>query len=139
MATFGSDEQPLWVAVPTIETAFDAISKEQVSGVEVLPDPTSAAQSARITALAAKARLPSIGGNSVYAKAGGPMTYGPNFSELARRAGAYAAKILKGAKPGELAVDRPTKFEFVINMKAANQIGVTISQSLLQRADQVIQ
>jgi putative ABC transport system substrate-binding protein len=123
----------------SIETAFAAISKERVSGIEVLPDPTLAAHSARIAALAAKARLPSVSGNSVYAEAGGLMTYGPSFPELARSAGRYVAKILRGAKPAELAVERPTKFELVINMKTAKEMGVTIPQSLQLRADRVIE
>ncbi len=67
------------------------------------------------------------------------MTYGPSFPELARSAGGYLAKILKGAKPAELPVERPTKFEFVINMKSAKQLGLTIPQSLQVRADRVIE
>ncbi len=115
----------------SIERAFAAISKERVSGLNVLPDPTLAAHGARIAALAAKARLPSVSANSLYAEAGGLMTYGPSFHEMARGAGSYVAKILKGAKPAELPIEQPTKFELVINMKTAKQIGVTIPQSLL--------
>ncbi len=123
----------------SLERAFAAISKERVSGLNVLPDPTLAAHGARIAAFAAKARLPSVSGNSVYAEVGGLMTYGPSFAEMARGAGGYVAKILKGAKPAELPVERPTKFEFVINMKTANQIGMTIPRSLQLRADRVIE
>ncbi|MBK9607879.1 MAG: hypothetical protein IPO58_16135 [Betaproteobacteria bacterium] len=80
-----------------------------------------------------------MSGNSVYAEVGGLMTYGPSFPDLARSAGGYVAKILKGAKPADLPVERPTKFEFVINRKTAQQIGVTIPQSLQLRADRVIE
>jgi putative ABC transport system substrate-binding protein len=123
----------------SIERAFAAISKERVSGLNVLPDSMLAGHGARIAALAAKARLPSVSGNSVYAEAGGLMTFGPSFPEMARRAGGYVAKILKGTKPAQLPVERPTKFELVINMQTAKQIGVTIPQSLLLRADRVIE
>ena len=124
----------------SIERAFSAISKERISGVNVLPDPTLVGvHGARIAALAAKARLPSVSGNSIFAEAGGLMAYGPSFPELARSAGGYVAKILKGAKPADLPVERPTKFELVINMKTAKQIGVTIPQSLQVRADRVIE
>lgn len=94
---------------------------------------------ARIAASAAKACLPSVSGNSAYAEAGGLMAYGPSFHELARSAGGYVAKILKGAKPADLPVERPTKFELVINLKTARQMGVTLPQSLLLRADRVIE
>jgi putative ABC transport system substrate-binding protein len=123
----------------SVERAFTAISKERVSGLNVLPDPMFAAHAARIAALAANARLPSVSGSSVYAEAGGLMTYGPSFPELARSAGGYVAKILKGAKPADLPVERPTKFELVINGKTAKQLGVTIPPSLRLRADRVIE
>lgn len=123
----------------SIERAFAAISKERVAGLNVLPDPTLAGHGARIAALAAEARLPSVSGNSVYAEAGGLMTFGPSFPEMARSAGGYVAKILKGANPAQLPVERPTKFELVINMQTAKQIGMTIPQSLLFRADRVIE
>ena len=124
----------------SIERAFAEISKERISGVNVLPDPILVgAHGARIAALATKARLPSVSGNSTYTEAGGLMTYGPSFPELARSAGGYVAKILKGAKPADLPVERPTKFELVINMKTAQQIGVTLPQSLKLRADRVIE
>ncbi len=123
----------------SIERAFAAISKERVSGLNVLPDPALAGHAARIAALAAKARLPSVSGNSVYADAGGLVTFGPSFAEMARSAGGYVAKILKGANPAQLPVERPTKFELVINMQTAKRIGATIPQSLLLRADRVIE
>jgi len=123
----------------SIEKAFATIAKERFSGLNVLPDPTLASHSARIAALAAKAGLPSMSGNSVYAEAGGLMTYGPSFRELARSAAGYVAKILKGAKPAELPVERPTKFELVINMKTAKQLGITVPRALQRRADRMIE
>ena len=123
----------------SIERAFAVIAKERVSGLNVLPDPTLAAHGARIAALATTARLPSVSGNSAYADVGGLMTYGPSFSEMARGAGGYVAKILKGAKPAELPVERPTKFELVINMKTAGQIGITVPRALQVRAERLIE
>jgi putative ABC transport system substrate-binding protein len=123
----------------SIQRALAAISKESVSGLNVLPDPTFTAHGALIAALAAKARLPSVSGNGAYAEAGGLMSFGPSFAEMARGAGAFVAKILKGANPAQLPVERPTKFELVINMKVANQIGLTVPQSLRARADREVQ
>jgi putative ABC transport system substrate-binding protein len=123
----------------SIERAFAAISKERFSGVNVLPDPTLAAHGARIAALAAKAGLPSVSGNGVYAESGDLMTYGPSFRELARSAAGYVAKILKGAKAAELPVERPTKFELVINMKTAKQLGITLPRALQLRADRMVE
>lgn len=122
----------------SIDRAFVAISKEHVSGLNVLIDPTLIAQGAQIAALAAKARLPSISGISAFADAGGLMGYGPSFPELARGAASYIAKILNGARPAELPVERPTKFEFVINMQTAKQIGLVVPASLRLRADRTI-
>ena len=80
-----------------------------------------------------------MSGSGMYADAGGLMSYAPSLSELARNAAGYVAKILKGAKPAELPVEQPKEFELVINMKTAKQLGVTMPQSLLLRADRVIQ
>ena len=82
--------------------------------------------------------MPSMSGSSAFAEAGGLMSYGPSFTELARGAGSYVAKILKGAKPAELPVERPTKFEFVINMQTAKQIGLVMPASLRLQADRAI-
>jgi len=123
----------------SIERAFATISRERVSGLNVLPDPTFGAHATKIAALAKKARIPAVSGSGTYADAGGLMSYAPSLSELARNAGGYVAKILKGAKPAELPVEQPTIFELVINMKTAKQLGVTIPQTLLLRADRVIQ
>jgi len=93
----------------------------------------------RIVDLAIKNRLPAMFFFREFADAGGLMSYGPNFGELFRRAATYADKILKGAKPADLPVEQPTKFEFVINLKTAKALGVTIPPSVLGRADEVIQ
>jgi putative ABC transport system substrate-binding protein len=92
-----------------------------------------------ISALAIKRRLPAVSMFVEFAEAGGVMAYGPSLREAFWRGGAYAGRILQGAKPGELPVQRPTKFELVINLKTAKALGLTIPPSLLQRADQVIE
>jgi putative ABC transport system substrate-binding protein len=95
-------------------------------------------QRTRIVKLAAKSRLPAIYGFREFVDAGGLMSYAANTSDMYRRAAAFVDKILKGAKPADLPVEQPTKFEFVINLKAAKQIGLTIPPNVLARADKVI-
>ena len=104
-----------------------------------LDDPVTMTGRASIVAFAAKERLPTIYGLSDFVYGGGLMSYGPNRTEMYRRAGGYVGLILKGAKPGDLAVEQPTKFELVINLKTAKALGLTIPPSLLLRADQVIE
>jgi putative ABC transport system substrate-binding protein len=123
----------------SIEKVFATMPREPAMGLNVLPDTTLGAHATRIAALAERARLPSVGGGATYAESGSLLGYGPSLHELARNAGGYVAKILRGAKPAELPIEQPTKFELVINMKTANQLGVTIPQSLKIRADRLIE
>lgn len=125
--------------VESIESALSSISKERFSGLNVLPDPTFGAQHRRIAALAAKAGLPTVSGSFGFADAGGLMAYGPSYPELARAAAAYVAKILRGAKPADLPIEQPTKFELVINVRTAKQLSLSIPPSLVLRADRVIE
>lgn len=121
-----------------IDQAFVAIIKERTRAIMVFGDPLFSIQRKQIADLARKHRLPAVGSNAVYADAGLLMTYGPSFPESYRRAATYVDKILKGAKPADIPVERPTKFEFVINLNTANKIGLTVPQSVLYRADRVI-
>ena len=121
-----------------IETAFRAASKGRVDAVLVLAGPVVFSQRAQLADLAAKSRLPAIYPQTEFTEAGGLMYYGANTPDLYRRAATYVDKILKGRKPADLPVEQPTKFEFIINLKAAKQIGLTIPANLLLRADKVI-
>ena len=96
-------------------------------------------QRLRIVEFAAEARLPAIYEMSPFVDAGGLMSYGPNVSELIRRSATYVDKILKGAKPADLPIEQPAKFELVINLKSARALGITIPQSVLLQADRVIE
>ena len=122
-----------------LDRPFAAMSREKVGALIVLPSPMFLSERRLIVELAAKNRLPAMFSLSEFAEAGGLMSYGPKFPELWRRAAAYVDKILKGAKPADLPVEQPTKFEFVINLKTARALGLTIPQSILGRADQVIE
>jgi putative tryptophan/tyrosine transport system substrate-binding protein len=136
---FGVKLQYLDVLGPKdIETAFRAASKGRADAVLVLTNPFTFSQRTQVVDLAAKSRLPAIYPQSEYVEDGGLMTYGPSINDLFRRAATYVDKILKGAKPTDLPVEQPTKFEFIINLKAAKQIGLTIPPNVLVRADKVI-
>jgi putative ABC transport system substrate-binding protein len=136
---FGVKLQFLDVQSPKdIETAFRAASKGRAEGVLVLTGPVINAQRKQIADLAAKRRLPAIYPFPEYVEAGGLMSYSANIADLYRRAAVYVDKILKGAKPADLPVEQPVKFEFIINLKAAKQIGLTIPPNVLVRADKVI-
>jgi putative tryptophan/tyrosine transport system substrate-binding protein len=121
-----------------IETAFRAVSKGRADAVLVLGNPIFLSQRIQITDLAVKSRLPAIYERPEYVDDGGLMTYGVNINELYRRAATYVDKILKGAKPADLPVEQPTKFELWINLKTAKQIGLTVPQRVLLKADRVI-
>jgi putative tryptophan/tyrosine transport system substrate-binding protein len=121
-----------------MDVAFDAILKDKNQGLTETGDPMMAAQARRVIDFANSARLPAIYDERGYADAGGLMSYGPDIPAQHRRAAYYVDKILKGAKPADLPVEQPTKFELVVNLKTAKAIGVTIPQSVLLRADDVI-
>jgi putative tryptophan/tyrosine transport system substrate-binding protein len=121
-----------------IETAFRTQSKGRAEAVLVLNSPVLNSQRKQLTDLAAKNRLPTIYDRREFVDDGGLMSYGTNLADLSRRSATYVDKILKGAKPADLPVEQPTKFELVINLKTAKQIGLTIPQSVLYRADKVI-
>jgi putative ABC transport system substrate-binding protein len=121
-----------------IETAFQAASKGHAEGVMVLSASVFVSRRTQVLDLAQKSRLPAIYYRPDFAEAGGLMSYGVNDTDLYRRAAIYVDKILKGAKPADLPVERPTRFKFVINLKTAKQIGLTIPPNVLARADRVI-
>jgi putative ABC transport system substrate-binding protein len=120
-------------------TAFKDISRAQVQALYLVESPLFYGHRKTLAALALQARLPAIYGTKAYANDGGLMSYGPSNPDLFRRAATYVDKILKGARPADLPVEQPTKFELVINLKTAKALGLTIPPSLLQRADQVIE
>jgi len=122
-----------------IETALAAIARERSDALFVSPDPMFASEAERIIRWTARARLPTMYSSRNYAEGGGLMSYSADFAAIYRRAATYVDKILKGAKPGDLPVEQPTKFELVINLKTAKALGLTIPPSLLLQADQVIQ
>jgi putative ABC transport system substrate-binding protein len=132
--------QPMPVEESTdFESAFSAIARGGARSLIVLASPVFASHRSRIAQFVTQSRLPAIYPTSGYVDAGGLMSYGPNVSDLYRRAASYVDKILrKGAKPADLPVETPTKFELVINLKAAKQIGITIPDSVLYRVDRVI-
>jgi putative ABC transport system substrate-binding protein len=126
------------LSLKDVETAFRAAGKGRADAVVVLNSPVYPSQRTQIADLAVKSRLPAIYDRPESVENGGLMSYGVNRNDLNRRAAVYVDKILKGAKPADLPVEQPMKFEFVINLKAAKQIGLTIPQSVLYRADKVI-
>ena len=136
----GVELQPVAVRGPIeFDIAFVAITKKRAGALLVLEDGMIHTHARRIADLAAKRRLPTIFGPGELAATGGLMAYGPGLPDSFRRAASYVDKILKGAKPADLPVEQPTKFELVINLKTAKALGLTIPQSVLIRADQVIQ
>ena len=120
------------------DNAFLAITKGQSEALLLLGDPVAFSYRRRILELVARNRLPAMYTASDYVEDGGLMSYAPNISEQFRRAATYVDKILKGAKPADLPVEQPTKFELVINLKTAKQMGLTVPPNVLGRADKVI-
>jgi putative tryptophan/tyrosine transport system substrate-binding protein len=136
---FGVKLQYLDIQNPKdIETAFRAAGKERADALLVLQSPVFNSQRAQIADLALKSRLPATYPRRAFVEDGGLMSYGASISDLDRRAATYVDKILKGTKPADLPVEQPTKFEFIINLKTAKQIGLTIPPNVLARADRVI-
>jgi ABC-type uncharacterized transport system substrate-binding protein len=121
-----------------IEIAFREASREQADAVLVLGGPVVLPQRTKVAELAVKNRLPAIYNRPEFVEAGGLVSYSASYTDMSRRAATYVDKILKGAKPADLPVEQPTKFEFIINLKAAKQIGLTIPPNVLARADKVI-
>jgi putative ABC transport system substrate-binding protein len=132
--------QPIDVRSPKdIESGFAAMTKERADALIQMDDPFISLQRRRIADLALQRRLPTVSSERIYPEAGALMSYGASFADLFRRAATYVDKILKGAKPADLPVEQPTKFELVINLKTAKALGLALPPSLLQRADEVIQ
>jgi putative tryptophan/tyrosine transport system substrate-binding protein len=125
-------------SVIKIDRAFSEMPKARTQALHVVLSPLMTLNSKRIVDLAAKNRLPAMYATRQFVEEGGLMAYGPSIGDLYRRAATYVDKILKGAKPADLPVEQPKKFEFFINLKAAQQIGLTIPPNVLARADRVI-
>ena len=123
---------------PDLDGAFRTATSERASALNILSGPVLFLRRKRVEDLAAKSRLPAIYPHTEFVEDGGLMFYGPDFFDLFRRAASYVDRILKGAKPGDLPVEQPTKFELIINLKTAKQIGLTIPPNVLARADRVI-
>jgi putative tryptophan/tyrosine transport system substrate-binding protein len=137
--TFGVQLQPYDILTPKdIDAAFRTATKAHADALLVLASALLADHRAQIANLALKRRVPVMYFSGISVEAGGLMSYGPNLTDLSRRAATYVDKILKGAKPADLPVEQPTKFELIINLKAAKQIGLTIPPNVLARADKVI-
>jgi putative ABC transport system substrate-binding protein len=122
-----------------LASVYSAMMRWSADGLNTLNDAMFFSQRQRIVELAAKNRLPAMYPETEFVQAGGLMSYGPDFDYLFRRAASYVDKILKGAKPADLPVEQPTKFELVINLKTARALGLTVPQSILLRADSVIE
>jgi putative tryptophan/tyrosine transport system substrate-binding protein len=135
----GVQLQPLEVQTPSdLDTAFSAMAKRRVDALAVWNSPLFSSHREKILDFAAKSRVASVFEQKEYVEAGGLMSYGINLADLHHRSATYVDRILKGTKPADLPVERPTKFELVINLTAAKQIGLTIPPSVLARTDKVI-
>src|SRR3984893_9713108 len=122
-----------------LDAAFEAIIREHPEALLLLVDPFTRSQRSRIVQFAAEQRLPAIYESSEFVDVGGLISYGPNISDQFRRAAAYVDRILRGAKPADLPIEQPTKFELVINMRAAKTLGIKFPDSILLSADKVIE
>ncbi|TMI95623.1 MAG: ABC transporter substrate-binding protein, partial [Bacillati bacterium ANGP1] len=122
-----------------LEEAFKAIVRARPGALQVMGDRLFLHNRQRIVDFATKQHLPAVAVHPELVEAGGLFSFGPSYPGMHRRAAYFVDRILKGIKPADLPVERPTKFEFVINLKTAKALGLTIPQSLLQRADQVIE
>jgi ABC-type uncharacterized transport system substrate-binding protein len=122
-----------------LESAFEAANKGRATALIVLSNPLTLASRTQIGDMATKRRLPTMYLYRAHVDAGGLISYGPDLPDMFRRCGEYVGRILGGAKPSELPVERPVKFDLVINLKTANALGLTIPQSVLVRADEIIQ
>ncbi|MFO1324559.1 MAG: ABC transporter substrate-binding protein [Burkholderiales bacterium] len=121
-----------------LDAAFAAIARSDAQALIVIPSPFAATQADRLVGFAASRRLPAIYFDEQFADVGGLMSYGPSIADAYRRAAAYVVRILKGAKPGDLPVEQPTKFDLVVNLDAARALGLGLSRAFLLRADRVI-
>jgi putative tryptophan/tyrosine transport system substrate-binding protein len=124
-------------AIDDVDRAFTAMKKEGAGALLIIGG-AAGSFGPRIAEIAVENRLPTIWAASSAVESGGLMSYGTNFADLYRRAATYVDKILKGTKPGDLPVEQPTKFEFIVNFKTAKQIGLTIPPNVLARADRII-
>ena len=122
-----------------LESAFAAMPKERAAALLVLTDSMFVGQRRRVTDLAAKSRVPALYSQKEFVDDGGLVSYGPSLSDMFRRAATHVDKILRGAKAGDIPIEQPTKFELVISLTTAKALGITIPQSLLQRADELTQ
>ena len=139
-ASLGTQLQLFEASSPdSFEHAFRAMTAERAQAVLILADPLLFAHRQRLSELALMHRLPAMGNVLGYAESGSLMSYWADRSELARRAASYVDRILNGAKPAELPIEQPTKFEFVINLKTAKKLGITVPQPVLLRADRLIE
>lgn len=124
---------------PQLATAFAAMERDRRQAVVLMSDPWFYSNRAEIVALAASHRIPAIYNSTAYPALGGLLTYAADVLDISERAAAYVGKILKGAKPGDLPVEQPTKFEFVVNAKTAHELGITLSPATMLRATRVIE
>jgi putative ABC transport system substrate-binding protein len=122
-----------------LDAAFSAMARERPDALLLLGTPMFFVERQRVVALSSGLRLPAMFTGREFVEVGGLMSYGASLTDLLRRAATYVDRILKGAKPGDLPVEQPTKFELLINLKAAKALGVTLAPAVLARADELIQ